>query len=222
MFLGFTGKGELLGGVQGALRQAPFTLLLILVCCALLYLAPLIPPNQLTFDLLYPDFSYGTRRIILSQVLENFDLRTLGNMVSPILLHGGLLHLAFNMLWLWELGRQIERRQSTLAFGALIVALALVSNTVQYLWGGGNNFGGMSGVVYGLFAYIWMWQLFDPRHGLALPRALIWFMLLSLVLMTALGLSMIANAAHMGGFFAGVVFGALLATVSRIRRAVRV
>ena len=72
--------------------------------------------------------------------------------------------------------------QSSLSFALTIVVLALCSNTVQYLFGGGNNFGGMSGVIYGLFAYIWTWQLFDPRKGLALPGSLILFMLASLVI----------------------------------------
>ena len=78
-----------------------------------------------------------------------------------------------------------------------MVVIALFSNTIQYLWGGGNNFGGMSGVVYGLFAYIWMWQLFDPQKGLRLPMSLIFFMLGMLALFTWLELDMIANAAHL-------------------------
>src|SRR5690606_9057268 len=214
---GFEVGGALKVGFLRALRGTPLTLLLIVVCCVLLYLAPLARPTQLTFELLYPNFAVG-RRIVISQILSNFSLRDFFNMLTPILLHGGLVHLIFNMLWLWELGRQIERRQSTLMLGIAVIVLALISNTVQYVWGGGNNFGGMSGVVYGLFAYIWMWQLFDPRAGLWLPTSLILFMLASLVLMAVLGLSMIANEAHIGGLLAGVVLGASLATLSRIRR----
>jgi GlpG protein len=123
------------------------------------------------------------------------------------------------MMWLWELGPRIERAQSTLALAGTIVVLGLLSNTVQYVYGGDNRFGGMSGVVYGLFAYIWMWQLFDPRKGLSLPASLIWFMLISLVIMTLLDLQMIANEAHIGGFLAGILYGALTAIISRMRRA---
>lgn len=206
-------------GVARALRQTPLTLILIAVCVALLFVAPLDRPTDLTYSLLYPDFSRGTRVIVLSRVIETFGIRDFFNMLSPIVLHGGVLHLVFNMLWLWELGRRIELRQSGWLLGLVIVLLALVSNTVQYLYGGGNNFGGMSGVVYGLFAWIWMWQLFCPAAGLRLPGSLILFMLLSLVLMTWLGLSMIANEAHLGGFVGGVVFGAVAARLSRLRRA---
>lgn len=215
----FLNVGEFATGLLRAFLDAPVTLLLIVVCCVLALLAPLAAPTGLTFDLLYPDFSYGTRTIVLARVVENFTLSQLLQMLTPVLLHGGLIHLAFNMLWLWELGGRIERIQSGLTLGVVITVLGIVSNTIQYLYGGGNNFGGMSGVVYGLFAYIWMWQLFDPRKGLALPVSLIIFMLLGLLLMTALGLSMIANAAHMGGFLCGILYGAIAATGSRMLRA---
>lgn len=213
--------GEFTGGLARAFLQRPLTLTLILVCCVLAYLAPLAAPTALTFDLLYPDFSYGTRSIVLERVWENFSVLQLFRMLTPILLHGGLIHLVFNMMWLWELGGRIETAQTSMSLGMAIVVLGLVSNTIQYIYGGGNNFGGMSGVVYGLFAYIWMWQLFDPGKGLGLPVSLIIFMLLSLVIMTALGLSMIANAAHVGGFLCGIVYGAVVATFSRVRRAGR-
>ena len=212
--------GEFTNGMLRAFLKAPFTLTLILVCIALAFLAPLDRPTDLTWELLYPDFSYGTRTIVLERVLQNFSVLQFFKMLSPILLHGGLVHLAFNMMWLWELGSRIEKFQSMLTMVITVVVLGLVSNTIQYLYGGGNNFGGMSGVVYGLFAYIWMWQLFEPRAGLGLPGSLIIFMLLSLVIMTMLGLSMIANAAHMGGFLAGILYGAITATVSRIKRVI--
>lgn len=216
----FQGEG-IVTGVWRAFRATPLTLLLIGSCIALAFLAPLDGPSALTYSLLYPDLGYGTRMIVLERVLANFSPGDFFTMLTPILLHGGALHLVFNMLWLWELGRLIEVRQSTAKLALAIVVLALVSNTAQYLYGGGNNFGGMSGVVYGLFAWVWMWQLFDRRAGLRLPGSLIAFMVLSLVVMTLLELDMIANEAHLGGFLCGVVFGAATATVSRIKRGVR-
>ena len=140
-------------------------------------------------------------------------------MISPILLHGGIIHLAFNMLWLWEFGRRIEAVQASWALLILIVVIALVSNTVQFLYGGSIYFGGMSGVVYGLFSYIWMWQLFDPAKKLALPGALVFFLLLSLLIITLMSLDFIADEAHIGGLLTGVVYGAVVATISRISRA---
>jgi len=213
----FQGAGSM-HGVRRAFMDAPLTLLLIASCIALIFLAPLDGPTALTYSLLYPDLSQGTRVIVLERVLASFSLVDFLNMLTPVLLHGGALHLVFNMLWLWELGRLVEARQPTWMLAAAILVLALVSNTAQYLYGGGNNFGGMSGVVYGLFGYVWMWQLLDPQAGLRLQVGLIAFMLLSLVVMTLLELDMIANEAHLGGFVCGIVYGIATATSSRIKR----
>ena len=218
---GYLDRGRLRGDLLGALQRYPLTLLLIALCGLLLLLAPLARPTALTQALRFPEFSYGGGFIILSRVWEQFSLADLLRMLTPILLHGGLLHLLFNMSWLWELGRRIERQQSALTLALVILLIALFSNSIQYLWGGSTNFGGMSGVIYGLFAYIWLWQLVDPRQGLALQKSLILFMLASLALFTYLDLGMIANAAHLGGFFTGLLIGALTALVSRIRRAAR-
>ncbi len=218
---GYVNTGVLKNRFVQSLRQSPLTILLIVVCSVLWLLAPLDQPTDLTFALLYPDFSYGTGLIVLSKVLASFSVKQLVTLLTPILLHGGLLHLVFNMTWLLELGRRIERVQSSLLFALTIIVIALFSNTIQYLYGGSNNFGGMSGVIYGLFAYIWTWQLFDPRKGLALPGSLILFMLGSLIVFTMLGLDTIANAAHMGGFLTGMFYGAVVALASRLMRNAR-
>ena len=217
---GYVQTGALWTSFSRALGSAPLTLILIVACVVLWLLAPLERPTSLTLALMFPDFSRGTGTIVLSRVLESFTFSQLLTMLTPALLHGGILHLVFNMSWVWELGRRIEILQNTLTLAIAMVVIALFSNTIQYLWGGGNNFGGMSGVVYGLFAYIWMWQLFDPQKGLRLPMSLIIFMLGMLALFTWLELDMIANAAHLGGFLSGMVYGAILATISRIRRTV--
>ncbi len=215
---GYVNTGVLKNAFVQSVRHSPLTVLLIAVCSVLWLLAPLDQPGRVVDALLYPDFSFGTGLIVLSKVLASLSIRQLATMLTPILLHGGLLHLVFNMTWLLELGRRIERVQSSWSFALTVVVIALCSNTIQYLYGGGNNFGGMSGVIYGLFAYIWTWQLFDPHKGLALPGVLILFMLASLVIFTLLGLDMIANAAHMGGFLTGMFYGAIVAISSRLMR----
>ena len=213
----FVNARDSLKRLLAAFIRAPVTLLFIVACLVLAILAPLEGMTTLTRTLLYPDFSYGTRIIDLTRVLDNFAFTDLLRMMSPILLHGGLVHLAFNMLWLWEFGRRIEMCQPSWFMLPLVAVIALVSNTGQFLYGGSIYFGGMSGVVYGLFGYIWMWQLFFPQRRLALPGALIFFFLLMLVVMTAINLSYVADEAHIGGLLAGVVYGAATATIGRIR-----
>lgn len=208
------------GSLVQALFRYPVTILLLLLCCVMAVVAPLNSLSDTTRLFLFPDFAYGTRTIDLGFVIDNFSFEQFLKMISPMILHAGLLHLSFNMLWLWEFGRRIEAKQASWAMLILIIVLALVSNTAQYLYGGSIYFGGMSGVVYGLFTYIWMWQLFDTDKGLGLPRNLIFFMLLALVILTMLGLENVADTAHIAGLLCGVLYGAVVSTISRIQRAV--
>jgi len=217
-FVSYFSPRDFLGKIFHAFRKATFTLSLIVLCIILAFLAPLNAMTDLTRAMLYPDFSFGTRIIDLDNVRANFSALQFLKMISPMLLHGGIIHLAFNMLWLWEFGRRIEAVQASWSLLVLIFFIALVSNTVQYLYGGSIYFGGMSGVVYGLFSYIWMWQLFDPKKNLSLPGPLIFFLLLSLVVITVINLDFIADEAHIGGLLTGVVYGAFTATISRLAR----
>jgi len=77
-------------------------------------------------------------------------------LVSPIFLHFGVLHIVFNSLWVWEFGKRTESVLGHLNQAGLILAIALVSNGVQYLASGPSIFGGLSGVVYGLLGFAWV------------------------------------------------------------------
>lgn len=133
-------------------------------------------------------------------------------LVTPIFLHFGLFHIAFNGLWLWELGRRIEPLTGSLQMTVSVLLMAIASNLGQYLWSGPSLFGGMSGVVYGLLGYIWVRHKIAPRPILAIPKGLLGFMLFWLFL----GMSgfidffmtgSIANAAHAIGLVTGMLLG---------------
>ena len=90
--------------------------------------------------------------------------------ITPIFVHYGAMHLAFNMIMFYQLGGMIESRRGTWRLGLMILAIAALSNLGQVLVPGesGTPFmAGMSGVVYGLFGYIWMKSLYAPEMGLA-------------------------------------------------------
>jgi len=128
--------------------------------------------------------------------------------LTPMFLHFGELHIVFNLLWLWYFGRQLEVVQSSWVFLMLVIVTSFVGNTAQYLYSGANNFGGLSGVVYGLVGYAWVLHNFVPGKRLMINESLFVVFIVALVLMEVLAGSWIASAAHFGGLVAGLLAGA--------------
>ncbi len=142
---------------------------------------------------------------------------------SPILLHGGWLHLAMNGMWYWELGRRIEYRQGRVGLLGLTLLFGLLSNLAQFWFGGPSPFGGLSGVLYGLLGYCWIFQLLAPTPAYQLPRGvlammLIWLLVCLSGVIDTLGFGAIANAAHVGGLVAGCAAGLAGGALARLRR----
>ena len=65
----------------------------------------------------------------------------------------------------------------------LTLMFALVSNTGQWLVSGPTTlFGGLSGVLYGLLGYCWLYQMISPNVHFDLPRGVVVMMLAWLAL----------------------------------------
>jgi len=126
--------------------------------------------------------------------------------VSHAVLHFSVMHIAFNLLWWWQLGGDIEQRLGSGKLLQLFVVSAALSGAGQY-WVEGANFGGLSGVVYALVGYLWMLGYKAPQLGLSMPKPIIGFMLVWLVLGFVQPYMAIANTAHLVGLLSGIVFG---------------
>lgn len=139
-------------------------------------------------------------------------------LLTPAILHFTLLHIAFNLLWWWELGGLVERAQSPARLLALTVVIAVVSNAAQFL-AYGPQFGGLSAVVYGLLGYLWLYPLGDPGAPFRLRPGIVVFMLAWLaigysgLLDTLFGLQ-VSNHGHLAGLLAGGALGLLLGLVN--------
>jgi GlpG protein len=122
-----------------------------------------------------------------------------------MLIHFGILHLVFNMLWLYRLGSQIEDLQGTRLFLGL-VALTQIPGVLVQFEVSGPIFGGMSGVVYGLFGYSWMQARYTSRGYSLTDRDTMWIMGWFVLCATGL-VGHIANAQHALGLFFGLLAG---------------
>ncbi len=127
-------------------------------------------------------------------------------LLTPMFVHFGLIHILFNMLWVKDIGGAIEHRDGSKQLVAMVVAIALCSNVGQYFVNG-PFFGGMSGVVYGLFGYVWLRSLLDPRSGYYMPGQTVLVMLIWFVLCLLGIIPHVANAAHGFGLLVGAAWG---------------
>jgi GlpG protein len=139
---------------------------------------------------------------VLPEVMEGQVWRV----ITPIFLHFGFLHLLFNMFWLHDLGSLIENRRGTGYFVAFILLAAIISNIAQYCVSG-PSFGGMSGVVYGLFGYVWMKGKFDPGDGIEMNPSTVTIMLAWFALCFTGIFGHVANWAHAAGLAVGTLWG---------------
>lgn len=138
-------------------------------------------------------------------------------LVSYQFLHGDVLHLVFNMLFLWVFGNNIEDRLGRLRFIPFLLAcgaLAALAQTIAQpasevpLIGASGAIAGVLGAYLVLFPRVRIWSLIVVVP-IPLP-AWIW-LLAYFVLQFALlgGLATagdgVAYLAHIGGFVAGVL-----------------
>lgn len=144
-------------------------------------------------------------------------------LLTPIFLHFSLMHIVFNMLWLWDLGRRVESVQGRWRLLLIVVMIGVGSNITQAAFSGQEIFGGMSGVDYGLLGYCWLWGWLRKDPVLYVPKPVMIAMLAMMVLsMTGvtevIGLGAVANAAHVGGLLMGLLLGAYEIFVLRAQR----
>lgn len=178
--------------------------------------------------------AYDGDRDALGIRLASIQQGQVWRLLTPIFIHHGPIHILFNMFMLFQMGKIIENRCGTMFFGILVFASAVIPNffqgVVPYNVGGSvpglvedslnllNGFGGMSGVVYGLFGFMWMKTLFQPSAGMNLPQSTIiilvgWLFFCMTPMSKEVGLN-VANWAHAVGLVVGIVAGMLPMMVS--------
>lgn len=180
--------------VTDFLHQAgPLTLVVIIACLAIYALDAIGLP---IFD-----------ELAFHPTLAQFTDWQAWRYVTPAFIHFSVLHLVFNLLWWWYLGGQIEQRLGSGKLFILLIVGAALPNIAEFFVSG-SRFGGLSGVVYALLGYSWLRTRLQPDCGLAMPPALMGFMLVWLVLgfLDMLG-TPTANMAHLVGLLVGLAQG---------------
>ncbi|MEX0281954.1 MAG: rhomboid family intramembrane serine protease [Arenibacterium sp.] len=186
----------------------------VLVCVAIEVLATLgflLNPSDgirtllIYFGGFWPSLMDGHPGALPGQVVYMF--------ATSAFIHGGWLHLAMNMFALMWLGPIIVRRAGRAAFWPLSGLSALGAGAgYALLSNSGAPMVGASGVIFGLLGAVACWTVLDQLARRASLRPLMQQALVLLVLNVALTLlsdGSIAWQAHLGGFIAGAICGAL-------------
>ncbi|WP_329300665.1 rhomboid family intramembrane serine protease [Streptomyces sp. NBC_00659] len=123
-------------------------------------------------------------------------------MVTSMFLHGGVMHILFNMVSLWWIGGPLEAALGRARYITLYFVSGLAGSALSYLLASPQQPSlGASGAIFGLFGAtaVLMRRLnYDMRPVIAL---------LVINLIFTFGWSNIAWQAHIGGLIGGVVVG---------------
>jgi membrane associated rhomboid family serine protease len=130
-------------------------------------------------------------------------------LLTCALLHRDPVHLAFNFFWLWTFGTLIERRLGSMKTLLLFMTLAAASSAAEHAFFTAGV--GLSGIVYGLFGFLWFFSMRrgddDKAFADAIDRRTTicfvgWFV--ACIVLTLANVLPVGNLAHAVGALLGV------------------
>ena len=124
-------------------------------------------------------------------------------LITPVLLHGGLLHIAFNMYALYIIGSGLELYYGHVRYLLLYLVAGFAGNVFSFLFSPNPSLGA-STAVFGLVAAQGVF-VFQNRFMFRNPRAVLTNIFMIVAVNLFLGLSPgIDNWGHLGGLFGGL------------------
>jgi membrane associated rhomboid family serine protease len=151
----------------------------------------------------------------ISMLLETAAIRRgqLWRLLTTVFPHLDILHLAFNVYWLWFFGTSVEKIFGHARTAGLFVVLAIGSNSLDFAFDRGGV--GLSGIGYGLFGLLWILSKRDERFRTAMDSRTVqvfiaWFFLC--IVLTMGHQYAVANVAHAAGALFGILIGFAIST----------
>lgn len=139
---------------------------------------------------------------------------------TPVLVHGGIIHIGFNMYALWILGRQVEMLFGHGRFTMLYLVGAFGGNVLSFAFSPAASVGA-STAIFGLIGAHAVFifknrKIFGERTRGMLTQ-------IAFILLLNFTISIVPNSAidlwgHLGGFLAGTVYAVLGAPVLDVKR----
>jgi membrane associated rhomboid family serine protease len=130
-------------------------------------------------------------------------------LVTAMFLHGGLLHIGFNLWCLVDLGPEVESLFSIQKYIVLYLVTGVFGFIVSLFWSPGGVSIGASGAIVGLIGILIGASYHHGQLGKAY-RSQLWRWVIYIVAMMLIPGLGIDNAAHMGGLVSGLILGYLI------------
>ncbi len=137
--------------------------------------------------------------------------------LTPIFLHGSLLHLAFNSIVLFDLGPAVEQLYGSHKFIVLYIVTGVAGFVVSFIWHPIAVSIGASGAVFGLIGAM---IAYGQRHRSSLGDSVKSMYVRWAIYGLIYGFIVpgVDNSAHLGGLGAGLLFGFLVSDMPSITR----
>ena len=138
-------------------------------------------------------------------------------LLTNVFVHGGLLHIAFNMWCLWNLGQLCESLYGRWTYAAIYLICGLGASLASAAWHPYVPSVGASGAIFGLagalITALKLGEFSVPRSALSgTLRSLGAFVVYNLIF--GFVLPGVDNTAHIGGLVTGLIVGALIALIA--------
>lgn len=195
----------------------PITLCLLVVCIAVSLLTKFTDVRNDSFAMSMLDrlsfVSMGAFAESEGDPGASLKRGEIWRVITPIFVHGSPIHLAMNMMGLVFLGRLAERLVGTPRYALMVLILGALPIMLACLmpmeWDGSPRTFGISGLVYGLAAFLWLLSSNRPELGFQIPNSFIVLMLVVIALGFLNVIGGLSNWGHLGGFVAGLGLAAM-------------
>ncbi len=138
-------------------------------------------------------------------------------LLTNVFVHGGVIHIAFNMWCLWNLGQLCESLYGRWTYACIYLVCGVGASLASAGWHPYVPSVGASGAIFGLagalLAAFKLGEFSVPRAALSgTLRSLGAFVVYNLIF--GFAIPGIDNAAHIGGLITGLIVGALIALIA--------
>lgn len=179
-----------------------FTYLVIMWCCVVYYME---------YTAMNWDDALALRERFGGPIYQSPYHEPMWKFLTTVFFHDSkfMMHLLFNMMWIFTLGPLMERGIGTFKTVLFFAVTGFVSSAISSAISEIPGIG-MSGIVYALVGFMWTawprWTGFLEKFNGQTVKLLIFWQLICFIL-TATGGYNVANAAHISGMAYGALIG---------------